>query len=158
MSVRADAKTLQSIPIFADCDPVHLQVMAFAAERQQFLAGEALIHCGETGDSAYLILSGQAEIRVPAARQNEIVGQAGPGAFIGEAAMIGDVPYSVTVTALTPLVAARIDRQLFMRVAGEYPEFGAAVFKALASKLDLAMVDLNAVRGHFEQAKPFSRR
>jgi hypothetical protein len=29
MSVRADAEALRGIPIFADCDPVHLQLLAF---------------------------------------------------------------------------------------------------------------------------------
>ena len=43
MSVRADADTLRRIPIFADCDPVPLQVIAFAAERQHFAAGEQIV-------------------------------------------------------------------------------------------------------------------
>ena len=47
MSVRADAETLRQIPIFSECEPVHLQLLAFASERQHFVSGEAIISQGK---------------------------------------------------------------------------------------------------------------
>ncbi len=155
MSVRADTETLRNIPIFAECDPVPLQVIAFAAERQHFAAGENLLIQGETGLAAYLILSGRAEIRAGKGAQNEIIGHAEPGTFLGEVAMIGKTPCSVSAVAVGPLVAARIDRKLFLRVADEYPEFGAAVFKALAGKLDVSLSEFNSARDMLDRAKSF---
>ncbi len=152
MSVRADAETLHNIPIFAECDSVPLQVLAFAAERQNFVAGENLLTRGEVGSAAYLILSGRAEIR---AGKGDVIGHAEPGAFLGEVAMIANSPYSVSAVAAGPLVAAKIERKLFLKVADEYPEFGIAVFRALASKLDGSLDEFNAARNMLVRAKSF---
>jgi CRP-like cAMP-binding protein len=155
MSVRADAQTLRNIPIFAECDPVALQVLAFTAERQNFHAGESLLTQGEIGTAAFLILSGRAEIRTGRGGQSEIIGHAEPGAFLGEVAMIAKAPYSVSAIAAGPLTAARMDRKLFLRVADEYPEFGMAVFKALAGKLDSSLDEFNSARDMLLRAKSF---
>jgi CRP/FNR family transcriptional regulator, cyclic AMP receptor protein len=156
VSVRADAETLRSIPIFAECDPVHLQVLAFSSERQQFRAGETVMRQGDTGSLAYLVLDGQADLRHERGAATETIGTAGPGALLGEAAMIGQIPYSLTAVAATPLSAAKISRSLFMRVAEEYPNFGAAVFTALARKLDGSMSDLTTAQTLLDRAKSFS--
>ncbi len=158
MSVRADADTLRRIPIFADCDPVPLQVIAFAAERQHFAAGEQIVSEGKAGMSAYLILNGRAEIRSTLKSRQVALGHADPGALLGDMAMVGTVPYAVTATALTMVVTARIDRALFFRVAEAYPDFGSAVFKAMVRRLDGSLQDLNAVKGLLESARPFTRR
>jgi len=152
MSVRADAETFRSIPIFSECDVVHLQLLAFSAVRQNFAGGDVIIKQGFRGGSAYLILDGRVDLLGPDGTK---IGSAGPGAMLGEVAMIGDVPYSVTARATEQVSATRIGRSLFLRLATEYPEFGAAVFKALSRKLDLSMGDLTTVRHAFEHARSF---
>jgi CRP-like cAMP-binding protein len=152
MSVKADAETFRSIPIFSDCDAVHLQLLAFSAIRQSFNEGEAIIKQGFKGGSAHLILSGRTDITTEA---NGKIGSAGPGAMLGEVAMIGDLAYAITARASESLTTARIDRSLFMRIANEYPEFGTAVFNSLARKLDNSMDDLTMVRHAFDQARTF---
>ena len=156
MSVKADAETLRSIPIFAGCDPVHLQLLAFSSERQKFNRGEVLTLQGQTGTCAFLILSGQAELLVERKIGEEIIGSAGPGALLGEVAMIGAVPYSVTSRATESVLTARISRSLLLRVAEEYPEFGRAVFKSLAGKLDSSMSDLKTAQVIMDRTKSFS--
>jgi CRP-like cAMP-binding protein len=152
MSVRADAETFRSIPLFAECDAVHLQLLAFSSVRQSFDAGDIIIKQGVKGGAAYLILSGRCDVSTDAAGK---IGSAGPGAMLGEVAMIGDGPYAITARASEAMTAARIDRSLFMRVAREYPEFGAAVFNALSRKLDGSMEDLTLARHAFEHARTF---
>ncbi|MBI2718586.1 MAG: cyclic nucleotide-binding domain-containing protein [Rhizobiales bacterium] len=154
MSARADAETLGKIPIFAQCDPVHLQLLAFSSERRQFEAGAHLMVEGQVGAAAYLILRGEADVLGGAGSTPS--GKAGPGVFLGEVAMIADLPYSLTVIARGPLTAARIGRDLFMRVATEYPEFGAAVFRSLSQKLDGTVADLSGVQEAFNRARSFS--
>ena len=153
MSVRADVETFRDIPIFSECDPVHLQLLAFSATRAAYESGEALIREGGQDAAAYLILSGSVEL---SARETGPVGHAGPGAFLGEVAMIGAGPYSCTAIAAEPVTAARIDRDLFMRVASEFPEFGAAVFRALARKFEGSVNELAEAREGFEKARSFA--
>ena len=152
MSVRADVETLRSIPIFSECDAVHLQLLAFSAVRQSFAAGEFIIRQGNKGTAAFLILSGEAQLSSTEAGP---LGSVGEGALLGEIAMIGERPYSVTATAADTVSTARIDRELFMRVAREFPEFGTAVFGVLSRRLDLVMGDLEAARQQFVKARPF---
>ena len=158
MSVRADADTLRRIPIFADCDPVPLQVIAFAAERQHFAAGENIIEEGSSGTSSFLILNGRAEIRSTHKAHAVALGHADPGALLGDMAMVGGVPYAVTATAVTTVATARIDRELFLRVADAYPDFGAAVFQAMARRLDGSLQELNAVKGLLDSARSFTQK
>lgn len=152
MSVRADAETFRSIPIFSECDPVHLQLLAFSAARQNFEAEDLVLKQGFKGGTAYLILNGRVDISTD---ENGKIGSAGPGAMLGEVAMIGGSAYAITARATEALSTARIDRALFMRLAQEYPEFGAAVFAALAARLDYSIGELDVTRHAFEQARSF---
>lgn len=152
MSVRADAESLRQIPIFRDSDPIALQVMAFAAERQNFLPGETIIGQGKKAKSAFFLMSGTAKVLNG---ENEI-GQAEPGAFLGELAMISGALYAVTAIANTAVTAARIDNALFLRVADEYPEFGKSVLYALSRKLDSSVKELDSIRGQLIRARSFS--
>ena len=83
------------------------------------------------------------------------MGEAGPGALLGEVAMIGGSPYSITARAADTVATARIDRELFLRVAQEFPEFGTAVLRSLARKLELSVQDLGEARQLFEKARSF---
>lgn len=152
MSVRADVETFRDIPIFAECDPVHLQLLSFSAVRESHDTGDAVIRQGGQDNAAYLILSGHVELSSAEAGP---FGTAGPGALLGEVAMIGASPYSGTAIALEPVTVARIDRELFMRVAAEFPEFGAAVYRALARKLERSVHALAETREGFEKARSF---
>jgi CRP/FNR family transcriptional regulator, cyclic AMP receptor protein len=156
MSVRADAETLRQIPIFADCEPVHLQLLAFASERQQFVTGEAIISQGQKAKSAYLILNGNADIRQTKGLKTDVIARAEPGTFLGEVAMIGKTTYAISAVALDQVSAARIDHDLFLRVANEYPEFGQTVFSALARRLDHTVREFDGVRAPFMRGKSFS--
>ncbi len=152
MSVRADAEHLRQIPIFRECDAVPLQVMAFAAERQNFLPGETIIGQGKKAKSAYFLMRGSARVLNGEAE----VGQAQPGALLGELAMISGALYAVTAIANEAVTAARIDNALFLRVADEYPEFGRSVLQALSRKLDGSVKELDTIRGLLVRARGFS--
>jgi CRP/FNR family transcriptional regulator, cyclic AMP receptor protein len=156
MSVKADAETLRQIPIFAECENVHLQLLAFASERQGFAQGAPIIKQGDKAQSAYLILSGSADIRQRRGLEFRSVATAEPGSFLGDIAMIGQTHYAVTAVAKTAISTARIDHSLFMRVANEYPEFSAAVFRTLSKRLESTARDFDGVRSLFASAKSFS--
>ena len=131
---------------------VFIAVRLHEAGRQNFAAGDFVIRQGNTGMAAFLVLSGETRL---SSIETGPLGSAGPGALLGEVAMIGDRPYSVTATAVEPVSTARIDRDLFMRVAREFPEFGTAVFGILASRLDGVMGELDVARQKFEKARSF---
>jgi CRP-like cAMP-binding protein len=152
MGVRADAETLRRIPIFSQCEAVPLQVLAFAAERERFARGQAIITENGNARSAYFILDGTAIVK----RGEDVIGRAEPGSLLGETAMLGSYRYAVSATAEAELTAARIDTGLFQRVAKEYPEFGQAVLQVLANRLNSSVRELEEVRVKFAKARSFS--
>ena len=158
MSVRVNAEVFRRIPLFAECDPAHLQVMAFACDRQEFPSGSSVIRQGETGDSGYLILRGAADVLLTEAGVSRAIARVEPGSFIGELGMIAMLPYAVTVAATSDVSVARVSRSLFMRVVEEFPDFGVKVMAVLSRKLAGSVSELKAVQPGFDQARPFSRR
>jgi CRP-like cAMP-binding protein len=157
MSVKAEAEAFRRVPLFAGCEPSHLQMISFSAERVEFLKGQFIIRQGEKGAAAFLLLQGKAEARVEEEGETRQVALLDPGSFVGELAMIADLPYTISVVALEKIYSVRIPRPLFMRVASEFPEFGAKVHAALSKKLDLSVSELRKVQTLFQDTPPLSR-
>ena len=152
MSVRADSETLRAIPIFRDCDTVALQILAFAAERQAFSAGEEIVIQGKKARAAFLILSGQASVKDGPIE----IAVAEPGAFLGEVAMVRAGPYAITATAVDAVETVRITHELFVRVTKEYPEFGKKVLQNMGDRLDVHMRELEGVRVMLSKSRNFA--
>jgi len=159
MSVRSDTELLRQTPLFANVDPVQLQVLVFSAERLEIAAGEVVFAHGSQVGAGYLVLDGQGEVLSSAGSEDdasEPVALVESGAFIGERAMIANLPVSMTVRARTSLRVLRIGHDLFLRVCGEFPEIGEKVMEALARRLETSLEDLRQVQAHFDRARPFS--
>jgi CRP-like cAMP-binding protein len=152
MSVLADAETLRRIGIFKNCDSVPLQVMAFAAERQEFTIGEELISQGKKARVAFFILNGVVGLR----ENGKDLGVAEPGALLGETAMIGAGMYSISAVARDLVSTARISHELFLKVAKEYPDFGKTVLANLSEKLEASVREFDAVRVMLTKSRNFS--
>ncbi len=152
MSVRAEAETFRQVAIFRGCDSVPLQIMAFAAERQEFSIGEDIIAQGKKARAAFFILNGLVTLR----SNGQDIGMAEPGALLGEVAMIGGGTYSLSGTARDIVSTARISHELFLKVAKEYPEFGATVLRNLSDKLEASVRDFDSVRVLLNKARKFS--
>ena len=67
MSLNEEVEVLRRVPLFARIDPAKLKLLAFTSERLVFPAGSELFHQGDTGDAAYILLDGEADILVDAA-------------------------------------------------------------------------------------------
>jgi CRP-like cAMP-binding protein len=152
VSVRAEAETFRQVAIFRDCDSVPLQIMAFAAERQEFSIGEDIITQGKKARAAFFILNGRVALKA----EGQDIGVAEPGALLGEVAMIGSGTYSLSGTARDIVSTARISHELFLKVAKEYPEFGQAVLRNLSDKLEASVREFDSVRVLLNKARKFS--
>jgi Cyclic nucleotide-binding domain len=75
-------------------------VMAAAGKmpRWRVQQGETLVEQGEEGHQLFLLLDGMLDVEV----DGETVGQVGPGAMLGEQAVLGDGARTATLRAVTP--------------------------------------------------------
>jgi CRP-like cAMP-binding protein len=96
-----------------------------------FSAGETVFVEGESGDIMYVVLKGQVEIRV-GEKSLEI---AGPGAVIGEMALIDLSPRSATAIAQGDCTLAAIDDKQFLSLVVRRPQFAMGMMEIMANRL-----------------------
>ncbi len=100
---------LRQFSIFANLSSRELDTLASRLLRERFPPGAVVIQEGESGDSFYLVDSGQAEVLVGGERRSIL----GRGTYFGEIALLLDIPRTATVRALTPLDVLKLRRQDF---------------------------------------------
>ena len=136
MSLQEEVELLRNIPLFAKIEPSKLKLLAFTSERLTYSQDEILFAQGDAGDSAYIIIGGEADggVNTPGAplvvatlKQNEIV---------GEIAILCDVPRTATVRAKTQLTTLRITKDLFFNLINEFPQIAIEIMRELAHRLE----------------------
>ncbi len=63
-----------------------------------------------------------------------------PGDFFGEIALVRDVPRTATVRALTPLVLAALERDVFVATLTHHPASAEAVGSIVAARLPVPVI------------------
>ncbi len=147
MTLHEEVEALRNIPLFAKIDASKLKLLAFTSERLNYEPGQNLFKQGDPGDAAYIILEGEADIIV-----NElVVATKKKNDFVGEIAILCDVPRTATVRATQPLSALVISKDLFFRLVTEFPDMSVEIMRELANLLNKTTQDLMAARA---AAKP----
>ncbi len=136
MSILDDVEALKRTPLFAKVEPAKLKLMAFAAERMQFRAGEEMFHQGDSADAAYIILAGRADVLVDTASGPLKVTEVGRDALVGDIGILCDVPRTATIVAIEDLIALKISKDLFFRMVSDFPSISIEVMRVLAQRLE----------------------
>ncbi len=136
MSLNEEVELLRNIPMFAKLEPSKLKLLAFTSERITYEAEQLFFSQGDMGDAAYLIIEGEADVLVDSPSGELNVATLGRNDFVGEIAILCDVPRTATVRAKTRTVTLRISKDLFFRLIAEFPEMSVEIMRELASRLD----------------------
>ncbi len=104
------AALLRGITLFAPLPLAALERVATGMRPAAFSAGDRLMTQGQPGDTYLVIDRGRVEVAIDGRADH----QEGPGAGIGEIAILREVPRTATVTALEPVEAWAIDRETFI--------------------------------------------
>jgi CRP-like cAMP-binding protein len=100
MAVTEDlVETLRRFNLFADLDHTQLQAIADPDRERSFAAGERILRRGMSGTGFYVILDGEAIIKVG----DEEINRLRQGEFFGEISTLLDEPIAADVIADTPL-------------------------------------------------------
>lgn len=154
MSLNQEVELLRSIPLFAKIEPSKLKLLAFTSERLTFQPGQSLCHQGDIGDAAYLIVDGTADVIIEGDDGSQLtVAQVGKNAFIGEIAILCDVPRTATIKAASTLTTLRITKDLFYRLVSEFPQMTIEIMREIAARLDRTTQDLQATRNELTELK-----
>lgn len=153
VTLTEEVDILRRIPLFAGIDPAKLKLLAFASERLDYNEGQNLFRQGEVGDAAYVIVNGIADIIVETDDGEIPVAEFKDNAFIGEIAILCDVPRTATVRAQSNLEVLKIKKEHFLGLIRDFPELGIEVMRELASRLSKTTADLLDTRQELEKFK-----
>ena len=136
MSLNEEVELLRNIPMFAKLEPSKLKLLAFTSERITYEADQLFFSQGDMGDAAYLIIEGEADVLVDTPSGELNVATLGRNDFVGEIAILCDVPRTATVRASAKTITLRITKDLFFRLVAEFPEMSVEIMRELASRLE----------------------
>ncbi|WP_316398481.1 cyclic nucleotide-binding domain-containing protein [Bradyrhizobium sp. 33ap4] len=116
MSIDDDVALLERVPTMRLLGESSLRMLAIGSEQRDFNAGDVLFRAGDAADAGYVVQRGTFRVEEGGA---EII--AGPGALIGELALIVAMKRPSTATALERGSVIRVARSLFQRVLESDP-------------------------------------
>jgi len=143
-----NVELLAGVPIFGGLDRSQRKLLAFASDKKTLAAGEILFRQDEPGEKAYVVIDGQFDILVSGADGSTKVAEAGPGAVVGELALLCDAPRTATVQAVGPASVLRISKDVFLQLVRDNAEVGSNLSRIIAGRLE------KMVRGYVARSLP----
>jgi hypothetical protein len=101
---------VRETPLFAGLPLDVIEELAGLLVPMGYRPGDRIITEGDVGDALYLIADGSVDVRVG----THHVATLGPGAAVGEIALLRRVPRTATVEAHDPVIAYRLDAASFV--------------------------------------------
>ncbi len=144
MNLNEEVEILKGVPIFAKIEPAKLKLLAFTGERMNFNAGQELFHQGDQGDAMYVILAGTADVLIDSPGGQIRVAELKRNNFVGDMAILCDVPRTATITAREPLTTLKISKDMFYRLVTEFPQMAIEMMRELAHRLEDTNMKLRA--------------
>lgn len=108
---------LRAIPFFAQLPAPAMERVMANVSRQEANAGELLIREGDHGDRFYVVVEGGVEVT----RGGEHVAELGAGDYVGEIALLRDVPRTASVRATTAVRLLTLEREPFLLAVTGHP-------------------------------------
>jgi cyclic nucleotide-binding protein/MFS transporter len=108
-----------------------IEHLARSVREQSVEAGEIVIEQGQVGESFYVIVAGEVEVR----KNGHRVGVLSDGDSFGEIALLRDVPRTSTVRARTPVTLYELDRRHFVPTVSGYSESAAEAETVVETRL-----------------------
>ena len=107
-------------------------------EEQPYAPGEVVFNEGDVGDAMYLVRSGQAAVVRGGFDVPVVLGYRGAGEFVGEMALIENLPRSASVVALQELHLLKITREDFQQMLGSHSSIDLTILRKLSARLRAA--------------------
>ena len=117
MSIEDDVALLERVPTLRLLGTAALRMLEIGSEQRDFARGDVLFNAGEDADAGYIVQRGA--FRIEDGGGVEII--AGPGALIGELALVVAMPRPSTAIALEHSSVIGVARSLFQRVLESDP-------------------------------------
>jgi CRP-like cAMP-binding protein len=137
MSIEDDVALLERVPTLRLLGTTALRMLAIGSEQREFGRGDQLFNVGDQADAGYIVQRGAFRIEDGGA---EII--AGPGALIGELALIVAMKRPSSAIAIEDSTVIRLARSLFQRVLESDPAAARRLRDELATRTSQLASDI----------------
>ena len=141
-SIAEHAALLARVDLFASLGRVTLAKLAAHLVPVGLASGAELFHQGDPGDAFYLIARGEMGVYVAGSADagESRVAVLGPGAPVGEMALLTNSPRSATIRAETDGELLRLDRARFLSLVRQEPDVALAIAATLSRRLQATLM------------------
>jgi CRP/FNR family transcriptional regulator, cyclic AMP receptor protein len=122
---------LHRVDLFADVPGRALAAVAKAAAEVRGPPGAVLIEQGAVEAHLYAMVDGRVRVH----RGDQTLLELGPGATVGELAVLVPAPRTASVTALEPTLLLRVDKAVLDELLADWPELAHGVIAELVARL-----------------------
>lgn len=139
-------RDLRSVELLADLSDLELEVLRGGLAIRSYRPGAVLVKYRDPANSIFIIISGKLSARrLDPSGKELILGHMGPGAIVGELAILTGGMRSSDVIVQEPAVIAEIAAAHFAKLLGVSPRFSLKLMRALAERVQVASERLNEV-------------
>jgi CRP/FNR family cyclic AMP-dependent transcriptional regulator len=133
MRLRRDAKVdlISRAPLFENCSKRELREISSIADEIDLPEGKVLMREGESGREFVVLLDGSVDVT----RKGRKLATRGAGDFLGEIALVSNVPRTATVTTASPVRALVVTDRAFRELMRQVPSIQLKVLEALADRV-----------------------
>ena len=137
MSIEDDVALLERVPTLHLLGTTALRMLAIGSEQRDFARGDILFNAGDDADAGYVVQRGAFRVEDGGA---EII--AGPGALIGELALVVAMRRPSSAVAIENSSVIRVARSLFQRVLESDPAAARRLRDELATRTSQLASDI----------------
>lgn len=133
MALSVDEKVglLGGVELFAAVGPDGLRQVAERCVEVEYPAGRWIVRQGEIGTGFFLIVAGRARV----VRNDEVIGELGPGEFFGELSILDQQPRVAHVVANEQTACLALTSWDFEALLEAQPKVAIAILKGVARRL-----------------------
>ncbi len=139
-------RALAKVDLFDNLTEQQQRTLADQLQFTPFATGEAVTREGDHDDGLFMIVEGEAAVRIGTGHDQREVAQLGAGQFFGEMSLMTGEARTATVVAATDLVCYRMSKAAFHAILQEAPAIADQVAEVLATRRS----ELFAARGEAE--------
>jgi len=146
MTIEDDIAFLERVPMLSLLGRQAIRILAIGAESKYVHRGEALFTAGEQADCGYVVQEGSFRLTSGNPRRPDDEYMVGPGALLGELALLADTVRPISATAAEPSTVIRISRSLFLKMLEGFPEAARRLRDTISARTDQMSREMETVR------------
>jgi len=149
MALEEDVRILSGVRLFDGFTQEQLRLLAFGGEAMKLPAHRVLYREGDVAECAFVITEGVVDLSQERDGKRVLVRRVGPGAILGELALIADTNRLTDATTGSEAALIRLGRNQFRRILEEFPDVALKLRDRIAAELTQMIADIERQASRF---------